>query len=194
MASWRASQPGWLNYFRPNIFVNSIKDINISNFRQQGFRMVICDLDNTLVPHFTKIPTQQAIEFVKNIQAQGLLFIVVSNNTKKRVTEFCKILQPDDFVYNAKKPLTNKVKKIISKYHMSNEDIIFIGDQVVTDVWVSNRLQCKSILTLPIVSSAKEKNGWLLKLLNNYIYKYLQHNNMLNDKEELEIEDKYEIL
>ena len=194
MSALKNRQPGWLNYFRPNIFVNSIADINISNFKQQGFRMVICDLDNTLVPHFTKIPTQQAIDFVKNIQKQGLLFIVVSNNTKKRVTEFCKILKPNDYVYNAKKPLTNKVKKIMHKYNVSNEDIIFIGDQVVTDVWVSNRLQCKSILTLPIVSSSKEKNGWLLRLLDNYIYKYLQHNNMLNNKEELEIEDKYEIL
>lgn len=187
-------QPAWLNYFRPNIFVNSIEEINIDNFRQQGFRMVICDLDNTLVPHFTKIPTKQALDFVKKIQEQGLLFIVVSNNTKKRVSEFCNILRPNDFVYNAKKPFIGKVKKIMHKYNVNKEDIIFIGDQVVTDIWVANRIQCKSILTLPIVSSAKEKNGWLLNLLDKYIYKYLQHNNMLNDKEELEIEDMYEIL
>lgn len=184
----------WLNYFRPNIFVNRIEDINVSNFRQQGFRMVICDLDNTLVPHFTKIPTQQAIDFVRKIQKQGILFIVVSNNSKKRVTEFCEKLLPDDFVYNAKKPFLGKVKKIIAKYNMSNEDIVFIGDQVVTDIWVSNRIQCKSILTLPIVSSTKEANGWILNLLDKYIYKYLQHNNMLNNKEELKIEDMYEIL
>ncbi|GAA5414538.1 YqeG family HAD IIIA-type phosphatase [Ureaplasma ceti] len=187
-------QFAWLNYFRPNIFVNSIEDININNFKQQGFRMVICDLDNTLVPHFTKIPTKQAINFVRSIQKQGLLFIVVSNNSKKRVTEFCKILKPDDYVWNAKKPITKKVKKVIQKYNMNKEDVIFIGDQVVTDIWVSNRLQAKSILTLPIVSSTKEKNGWLLNLLDKFIYKYLQHNNMLNDKEELEIEDMYEIL
>lgn len=182
-----------LNYFRPNLFVNNISEINVDDLHARGFRMIICDLDNTLSPHFTKTPTAMAINFANAIKKQGILFIVVSNNTKKRVTEFCKKLQPDDFVYNAKKPFLRKTKKILEKYKMDGSDVLFIGDQVITDIWISNRLQAKSILTLPIVDSSNSAN-WLLKFIENNIYNYLQHKNLLNNKKDIESKENYEIL
>lgn len=182
-----------LNYFRPSLFVNNISEIAVDDLYNKGFRMVICDLDNTLVPHFTKTPTAMAINFVKAIKKQNILFIVVSNNTKKRVTEFCKKLEPDDFVYNAKKPFLRKTKKIIEKYQMNSSDILFIGDQVITDIWISNRFQAKSILTLPLVDSTPRSN-WFLNFIENNVYNYLQHKNLLNNKKEFENEKSYEIL
>lgn len=182
-----------LNYFRPSLFVNNISEINVDNLWNQGFRMVICDLDNTLVPHFTKTPTSMAINFMNAIKKQNILFVVVSNNTKKRVTEFYQKLQPDDFIYNAKKPFLHKTKKIIEKYNMSSSDILFIGDQVVTDIWISNRFQAKSILTLPLVDSTPRSN-WFLNFIENNIYSYLQNKNLLASKKDIENKETYEIL
>ena len=62
-----------LNYFRPSLFVNNINDIIVDDLYNRGFRMVICDLDNTLVPHFTKFPTKMALDFVKKIRSQGII-------------------------------------------------------------------------------------------------------------------------
>lgn len=183
-----------LSYFKPSIFVQNIGDIHIDSLKLQGFKMVICDLDNTLVPHFTRTPTIKVINFIKQIRAQNLKFIIVSNNTKKRVKEFCKNLDIDDYVYSAMKPTLFKLKKIIAKHNIKLEDVIFIGDQIITDVWVANRLNCKSILTLPLVGSYSNKKGWLINFIDKYIYMYLQNKNLLNNNEELKIEELYEIL
>lgn len=183
-----------LSYFKPSIFVQNIDDIHIDSLKLQGFKMVICDLDNTLVPHFTRTPTIKVINFIKQIRAQNLKFIIVSNNTKKRVKEFCKNLDIDDYVYSAMKPTLFKLKKIIAKHNIKLEDVIFIGDQIITDVWVANRLNCKSILTLPLVGSYSNKKGWLINFIDKYIYMYLQNKNLLNNNEELKIEELYEIL
>lgn len=183
-----------LNYFRPSLFVNNINDIIVDDLYNRGFRMVICDLDNTLVPHFTKFPTKMALDFVKKIRSQGIIFVVVSNNTKKRVARFCELLKPDDFVYSARKPFLKKTSQIIRKYNISCDDILFIGDQVITDIWISNRLQCKSILTLPLVDSIGKNTNFFVNLIDKYIYRYLQHNNLLNSKKELENNESYELL
>ena len=90
--------------------------------------MIICDLDNTLAPHFTKTPTAMAINFVNEAKEQGFVFVVVYNNTKKRVSEFCKKLNVDDFVYNAKKPFLRKTKKIIDAYFNYSNSHTIIED------------------------------------------------------------------
>ncbi len=171
----------WLNYFRPNVFIKSFEDLNPSNLKREGIRMLVCDLDNTLTPHFNKLPNIKAIKFCRAVQEQGIVFVVVSNNTKKRVERFCEVLQPNDFAYNAKKPLTWKVSKMMAKYRCEKDDVLILGDQFITDIWLANRLGCRSILTLPIVSTSSEKNGFFLNLLENFIYKKLQHNNVIND-------------
>lgn len=183
-----------LTYFKPSLFVDNIFDININNLKLQGFKMVICDLDNTLVPHFTRTPTFKVINFIKRIRDEGLKFVIVSNNTKKRVNEFCKTLNVDGVIYGAMKPTLFKLKKFFNKNDVKLEDVIFIGDQIITDVWVANRLKCKSILTLPLVGSYSNKKGWLINFIDKYIYMYLQNRNLLNNEEELKIEELYEIL
>ncbi len=182
-----------LTYFKPSIFVESIKDIHINNLKLQGFKMVICDLDNTLVPHFTKTPTMVVINFIKQIRDQGLMFVIVSNNSKKRVKEFCKNLEIDGYIYSAMKPTLFKIKKFFRKNNVKLDDVIFIGDQVITDIWMANRLKCKSILTLPLVGSTNKK-GWLISFIDKYIYMYLQNNNFINSNDELKVEELYEIL
>lgn len=182
-----------LTYFKPSIFVESIKDIHVNNLKLQGFKMVICDLDNTLVPHFTKTPTMTVINFIKQIRDQGLMFVIVSNNSKKRVREFCKNLEIDGYIYSAMKPTLFKIKKFFRKNNVKLDDVIFIGDQVITDIWIANRLKCKSILTLPLVGSTNKK-GWLISFIDKYIYMYLQNNNFINSNDELKVEELYEIL
>lgn len=156
--------------------------------------MVLCDLDNTLVPHFTKLPTTESIKFVRQIQANDIKFIVVSNNGFRRVSYFCEYLAPNDFVYSAKKPFVRKIRKILEKYNMNVEDVLFIGDQFITDIFAANRIHCKSILTLPIINSTKQKNGFILNLLNKFIYKRLEHQNMISNNQANDLEDEYEFL
>lgn len=186
------------NYIRPNMFVKSINDINPYLFKQLGIKYVFCDLDNTLVPHFTSIPTKSSIDFINKLHEYGIKLIIVSNNSKKRVEKFCILFNPDDFIYNAKKPFLSKIKRIIKKYNIDLNDAIMLGDQFITDVWVANRLGIKSVLVLPIIRSSNkniyhDETNFLLRFLENYIYKKIQLTNMFNEITDKMV-DKYEIL
>lgn len=182
----------WLNYFRPNLFVKNINEINIFSLLKNGIKTVLIDLDNTLVPHFTKFPNKSAIAFIAKLTDAGIKVIVVSNNTKKRVETFCNFLRIDDFVYNAKKPLLTKVKKIIKKHNLDLDDIIVIGDQAITDIWMSNRLKLKSILVLPLVNinNSNEQN-FIITFIEKFIYNKIQHSNLSTNNK---VEENYDVI
>lgn len=169
----------FLNYLRPNSYVDNINMINIEQIKKQGFKVIMCDLDNTLVPHFTKMPTNDCITFRKKIKEAEILFIIVSNNSYKRVSSFSQYIKADDFIYNAKKPLTRKITKMMQKYKIKPKDLLFIGDQFIFDIFVANRIGCKSILTLPLIGY-NEKHT-MLNFVEKYIYKKLEHNNLMNN-------------
>ena len=174
------------NYVRPNVFVKRIEDINPLWLKKLGIKYVFCDLDNTLVPHFTAFPTKSSMDFLEALHKLDIKLIVISNNRKKRVEKFCMYLSPDDFVYNAKKPLLGKFKKVMKKYNINADDAIMMGDQFITDIWTANRLGIRSILVLPIVSSMKntsyhDENNILMRFLETYIYKKIQLTNALDN-------------
>ncbi len=183
----------FLNYFRPNLFVETIDKIDIGYLRKIGIKAVFCDLDNTLVPHFTKFPTKKSINFCNSIQELGMKFIIVSNNNYKRVSVFSRMLGANDFVYKARKPFISKTKKMMLKHKLKPEEIIFIGDQFIFDIFLANRLKIRSILTLPIISDNEEKKNWFFSWLEEQIYKKIQHNNFSNEYH-LELEEENEIL
>ncbi len=76
------------NYFKPSIYVRFIKDININQLKRQGIRLFIADLDNTLVPHYTRLPNKDVIDLVSKVQEAGMDFAIMSNNVTSRVRMF----------------------------------------------------------------------------------------------------------
>lgn len=176
----------FLNYFRPSIYLEDFDKLNIFSLANQGVRVLYCDLDNTLAPHFSHKPTQKAKDFLIRIKAQGIAIWVVSNNSKKRVKEFCVELLADKiidgFIANAKKPLQYKIKRNMKKNNFSPEDAVVMGDQLITDVLVANRLGCRSILVQPlmdVVYELKTGNQKFQYLIEKLVYK-LEKNNFLN--------------
>ncbi|MGL4948090.1 MAG: YqeG family HAD IIIA-type phosphatase [Mycoplasma sp.] len=189
------SRFSYLNYLRPNLFQKSIADININSIKRSGVKYVLCDLDNTLVPHFTKLPNTYCINFLNELYDEGIKVIIVSNNSKKRVERFCDYVNVFDFVYNAKKPFVYKVKRIIKKHKIEREDVLVIGDQFITDVIMANRLQYKSILVLPLVDSVQGNfQNIIIAILDKLVYKYISHSNIMGGDNKDKMEEKYDII
>lgn len=169
------------NFFKPSLFVQTLAEINLVNLKQNGIKYVFCDLDNTLVPHFISVPNDKNISFINEIHELGMKIIVISNNKKKRVTNFCQTLKIDDLIWNARKPFLKKTKKIIEKHKIHIEEIVFIGDQIITDVFTSNRLNILSILVLPIVGYNRNKNNKIINFIDLYIYSKMDIKIINND-------------
>ncbi len=183
-----------INYFRPNMFVNSYQQIDILSIKKNNIKLVVCDLDNTLAPHFSRLPTSSAITFCQKIKDLGVTFVLASNNFKKRVMRFASLIKPDEVLWNCKKPLMHKIKKTIKKYNVKPNEILFIGDQFLIDIFCANRFGAKSILVFPLTDVSYKVTGKKISFIEKYIYKKISLNNINNNSLDNQSLDSYDII
>lgn len=190
----------FIDYFKPSTYVNSILDIDLDELKNQGIKLIICDLDNTLVPHFRKFPTNSSIKFIESVKNHQFEFVIISNNTEKRVKFFAeKLGVKEDYIANAKKPFPKKTKKFLEekfKGKYKNSEIVIIGDMIITDIFVANILRINSILVPPLLEPEKFMNK-ILSFTEKKVFKRLSRENLITTKPNYQNNDnfdKYELL
>ena len=81
---------------------------------------------------------------------------MVSNNpSKNRIGNVSQQLGIN-FIHRASKPRRNSIVKVINEYSYSAENIAIIGDRLLTDVFVGNRLGLFTVLVRTIGQEGKE--------------------------------------
>lgn len=168
----------FLNYFKPSIYVSDFSQVNLKSLKKHGIKVFISDLDNTLVPHFKKLPTPDVIQFVKEVKDLGMEFVLVSNNIDKRVKRFAEKLGVKYYA-SAMKPLRKVAKKISKDFDVEPKEIIIMGDQLITDVLFANRYHMESILVQPLLAEDYRLTKFN-RFLEKFIYKKLEKRNILH--------------
>ena len=172
-----------INYFKPSMYIRSFKDLNISQLKRQGIKLFISDLDNTLVPHFTRLPNKDILNFIAKIRKANIDFVIMSNNTNKRTKLFATNANVQEYYGNARKPFKRIAKKIMAKRpHIKPSEVVIMGDQIIMDILVANRMKWESILVQPLVSTDYEMNAFNL-FLERRIYHNLERKNILKQNE-----------
>ena len=134
--------------FYPDEYVASTYIINFEELYQKGYRGLIFDIDNTLVPH--GVPAdERAVALFERLRGIGFETCLISNNQEPRVRPFAERVQ-SKYVFDAHKPSTKNYKKAMKLMKTDEETTIFIGDQLFTDVWGAKRTGIRSILVRPI--------------------------------------------
>ena len=135
--------------YLPDIYQESIYDINYKSLKEHGIKCLLFDLDNTIVPYNQKVLKAEVKELFYQLKQLGFKIIIYSNSPKMRVKQFGKQLNVD--IYSgARKPSIKGFNKIIKNYKFSENQIAIIGDQICTDVLGGNRVGITTILTTPI--------------------------------------------
>lgn len=134
--------------FFPDRYVASTYVIEFEKLYEEGYRGIIFDIDNTLVPHGAPADNR-AIELFKRLKAAGYRCCLISNNQEPRVKMFNREIQVD-YIYNAHKPSVKNYKKAMEIMGTDEDHTLFVGDQLFTDVWGAKRAGIKSILVKPI--------------------------------------------
>ena len=160
-----------MKWFTTTYYASGISDIDVNNLKAQGIKVIMLDIDNTLVPTSKKTPTPSVVDWIENAKSAGMHVVLFSNNSEKRVSLFNKNLKLYS-VHRAFKPLGFRINKIAREYKVRKSEICMIGDQVFTDVWGANRAGVMSVLVMPL--SRDEGLGVRLKrhLENIAIKKY----------------------
>ncbi|ASN05162.1 YqeG family HAD IIIA-type phosphatase [Virgibacillus necropolis] len=141
-----------LKKFLPNEHVKSVFDIQPASLKQRGIKGVITDLDNTLVAWDVKDATPEIVNWFKQMKEYDIKVMIISNNKQERVKIFSEPLDTP-FVFSARKPLSRAFKVAAKQMGIKKENIVVIGDQLLTDVLGGNFAGFYTILVLPIVQT-----------------------------------------
>ena len=128
----------------------NIYDIDIEFFLKCGVKTLMMDLDNTLDSYRLFHPTDKARELVKKIIDAGINPVIISNNRGKRVSSYANDLNVP-FIWSARKPFAGKILKYIKEHNLNKDEVMFVGDQLITDVIAANRAKIRIVLTEKLV-------------------------------------------
>lgn len=134
--------------FFPDEYVASTYIIPFEKLYEDGYRGVIFDIDNTLVPHGAPAD-ERARKLFRRLEEIGFSSCLISNNQEARVKMFNKDIQTN-YIYNAHKPSTKNYIRAIEIMGTTRDTTLFVGDQLFTDVWGAKRAGIHNILVRPI--------------------------------------------
>ncbi|WP_010288019.1 YqeG family HAD IIIA-type phosphatase [Kurthia massiliensis] len=158
--------------FMPKEFVNSVYDVTPEKLHALGIKGIITDLDNTLVEWDRADATPELMAWLKLIQDSGIQVIIVSNNKEARVKHFADPLGIQ-YIFQARKPLRNAFKRGLKMLNLPSEQVLMLGDQMMTDMLGGNALHLYTILVKPVAQS----DGFVTKLnrrLERRVFNYLR--------------------
>lgn len=144
--------------FKPTYMLDAIYRLTPAELAKHNIKAVLTDLDNTLIAWNNPDGTPELLAWIEELKAAGIPVLVVSNNNAERVA---RAVSPFglEFVAHAKKPLTKGMNDAARQLDLPKEQLVMVGDQVMTDVRGANGAGIRSILVKPIVSS----DGWKTK-------------------------------
>ncbi len=133
----------------PKLYLNNVKEINISILNKYKLKGLILDIDNTLID-YNKNLIEGAKEWAETLKAEKIKLCILSNsNHKNKVENVAKELDIP-YIYFAQKPLKKGFNKAKEMLELQENEIGVVGDQILTDVLGANKSNMFPILVKPI--------------------------------------------
>jgi len=120
----------------PSYVADSIFDLTPGTLRAKGIRLVLADLDNTLVSYEDALPSPA-------------VYVVSNSRKSRRCPDFCAALGVP-CVRHAGKPGRAGFRRALREAGVKPQEAVMVGDQIFTDVLGANRAGVASILVKPI--------------------------------------------
>lgn len=141
----------------PFAYANSIFEVSAAFYQKYHIKVVLCDLDNTLDSYKDPYPSQRVIELKRFYAEHGITFMIVSNNTGRRVRIYAKTLGVRAVCWMLK-PFATRLKHFIKKEGFNRDEVLLVGDQLLTDILSGNGAKVRTLLVSPI--SRKIEPPW----------------------------------
>lgn len=167
-----------INLVIPNCYVKDVYDIDYENLYKKGYKNIIFDIDNTLLPVNDTLVPNKLIELFKDLDKKGFNICIVSNNKTPRVKGPAKKLNTT-YVAKASKPNKEAFDKALKKLGSNITDTVMVGDQMLTDIKGANEYGLYSILVEPVADQYDIKTG-TSRVLQNIMVKKLENKNIFH--------------
>ncbi|MCI8732165.1 MAG: YqeG family HAD IIIA-type phosphatase [Lachnospiraceae bacterium] len=134
--------------FFPDDYMDSAYEIDFEKLYREGYRGLLFDIDNTLVPH-GKPADSRAVRLFEQLREIGFKSCFLSNNQKERVESFNDSIG-ESFIEDAHKPSAVNYNRAMEYLGTDTSNTLFIGDQIFTDIYGAKRAGIRNILVKPI--------------------------------------------
>jgi HAD superfamily phosphatase (TIGR01668 family) len=133
----------------PRYYYQRVTHITPAWLAERNLSGLIVDLDNTVLPRYTdKIPADIA-DWAASLKAAGIPVVLLSNNHRKRVTDYAARL--GFFAQaNAVKPLPFGYWRALRRLGLSRHAVVMAGDQFFTDIIGAALVGITSVMVLPL--------------------------------------------
>ena len=109
----------------------AVTQISPKALAEKGVRLVLADLDNTLVPYGVTEPPEEIVAWKQALEAQGIQLFLLSNS-------------------HAGKPKREGFFRAMERMGVTPDQTVMVGDQIFTDVLGANRSGVTPLLVKPI--------------------------------------------
>jgi hypothetical protein len=142
----------------PTRMARHITEIEPGWLTEQGAKVVLCDVDNTLVAWHSEEISGEVMAWVEAVKRSGIALCLVSNTRNpKRLERLAGRLGILHVPGNAGKPGAGGYKKALALAGAEPAEAVMVGDQLFTDVFGANRQGIATVLVNPL--STKEFIG-----------------------------------
>jgi HAD superfamily (subfamily IIIA) phosphatase, TIGR01668 len=133
----------------PQYMAHSIYDLTPDFFTSRGIKLLLLDLDNTLLPYETFEPNEELLKWLSSMTAAGIEPFIFSNNRGGRPAHFSKLLNIG-FIGKAKKPNPRRLWEVLAQKSIAKENAALVGDQIYTDIFCGKRGGILTVSVRPI--------------------------------------------
>ena len=133
----------------PNCMAHSIYDLSPDFFTSRGIKLLLLDLDNTLLPYETFHPSDELLDWLSSMTAAGIEPFIFSNNRGGRPAHFSELLNIE-FIGKAKKPNPRRLWEVLAQKSIAKENAALVGDQIYTDIFCGKRGKILTVSVRPI--------------------------------------------
>lgn len=145
----------------PTMRYNRLSDIPPEKLSELKIQLVFLDMDNTLAPWHSDCVPSEFFPWVEKVKNQGVTVALLTNSKGNNADSIGKKLNIPVYK-NAKKPFKAPTKKLLKELDVNPENVLFVGDQLFTDVQLANSINAKCVLTVPL----EDREWWCTKVFN----------------------------
>lgn len=167
-----------MSVLKPDYYIENFSHLDIQKLKQKQIRLLLCDIDNTLVAFDDPHSNLAVHDFIESVKAEGIQVALMSNNVAARTRRFGKDLGVQKIYSFCWKPMPFMYWKAMKDYACSPQETAILGDQLFTDILGGNLAGIYTILTKPIVERERTDTK-VLRFFERRVFQNFEKNNIM---------------
>ena len=128
----------------------SVTHIDPKALAARGIKLVLADLDNTLVPYKVPHPPPDIVAWKEALAAEGIQLFLLSNSRKPHRPRIFAEALGIPYQGHSGKPKLGGYRRALGRMNAAPQETIMVGDQIFTDILGANRAGIAPLLVEPI--------------------------------------------